>query len=188
MDLFINECLNSLAFKERETSDFLIRLFNELLVNNSVTNSSDSPAGGSVSSSNYPQATYVNEFASENHYLNNNNCFNNLIQFELQPFDDDVKVGFPLTQSAHFGPFHSSTGISSKEFGFNFKKENIKYLRGDYAKWLSKMNDLEELMKTMIVQINAKRFGGEANTEDSAEPGITNRVRSWKSLLWRVSR
>ena len=94
MDLFINECLNSLAFKERETSDFLIRLFNELLVNNSITGSSDS-AGSVSSSANHPQATYVNEFASENHYLNNNDCFNNLIQFELQPYDDDAQVKQP---------------------------------------------------------------------------------------------
>ena len=69
-----------------------------------------------------------------------------------------------------------------KEFGFNFKKENIKYLRGDYAKWLSKMNDLEELMKTMIVQINAKRFGGETNRDDSPEPGVQSRVRIRNAL------
>ena len=93
MDLFINECLNSLAFKERETSDFLIRLFNELLVNNSMNSSSDS-SGSASGPSSTAQATYVNEFASENHYLNNNNCFNNLIQFELQPYDEDAKVRY----------------------------------------------------------------------------------------------
>ncbi len=64
IDSFIDESLSSLVFKELEYSKFLIGQFEESFIKSEC-----------------------NESNSDMFYSNNNTCFNNLIQFELESHD-----------------------------------------------------------------------------------------------------
>lgn len=192
MDTFINECISSLAFKEKESSEFLIGLFNELLVVNATpqpnsnqklrkTNSTISSSQSSLNNEPKSQiepfdqseqhqsdettnSQLLNEHSSENYYLDTNECFNNLIQFEMQSYDSEYEnVKFNILCWSQLIVIMKFFSFKNKPFQFNFKRENIKYLSNDYAKWFAKMNDLEQLMRKMVVQINEKRMSIEEN-------------------------
>ena len=82
LDSFINESLNSLAFKELETSKFIIQQFEETFMNSPIASEA-------------AQLNLESESNSDIFYSNNNRCFNNLIQYELEPHDkelNDVKI------------------------------------------------------------------------------------------------
>ncbi len=79
LDSFINESLNTLAYKELETSKFVIRQFQE-----SFLSPSDCSA---ATNDNVKFAKSDSESNSDIFYSNNNSCFNNLIQYDIQPHD-----------------------------------------------------------------------------------------------------
>ena len=119
MDIFINECVSSLAFKERESSEFLIGLLNELLPpsqssssngqqkiqqnNSTIVNTSSQSSLSNEPKSSATESTetsvcndditnqLMNDHISENYFLDKNECFNNLIQFELQSYDSEFE-------------------------------------------------------------------------------------------------
>ena len=75
--------MNTLAYKELETSQFLIKQFEESFMN--ITHS--------LSDNNQKQQKFTPLFSEVNSdifYSNNNSCFNNLIQFDLQPHDKSL--------------------------------------------------------------------------------------------------
>ena len=128
MDTFIDDCLNSLVFKDIESSKFLMKQFEETV--------DMSSQDGSQQSSHYASNALPNLNSSENFFLDKESCFQNLVQFDLKTFDPDFE----------------------KMFEFTFQKENMKTLGNDYMKWSNKLNELENLMKTMLSQINEKRL------------------------------
>ena len=80
LDAFINESINTLAYKELETSHFLIKQFNETFLNISDVAIVKSDKVSKL----FPIYSETN---SDIFYSDNNSCFNNLIQFELEPHD-----------------------------------------------------------------------------------------------------
>lgn len=130
--------MNTLAYKELETSQFLIKQFEESFMN--ITHS--------LSDNNQKQQKFTPLFSEVNSdifYSNNNSCFNNLIQFDLQPHDKSL----------------------NKNFNFHFEKENIQYLCADYTKWSNKLAELDELLQCMLQQLNEKRRATSYNNEEN---------------------
>lgn len=93
--------MNSLFYKEIETSKFLIGELEDIVTCDSkfsASNSSNFSSSFSSSSSEPKQAlnqSLLNDFTSENYFMKNHNCFNNLIQFDQQSYDpNEKKVDF----------------------------------------------------------------------------------------------
>ncbi len=90
IDSFIDESLNTLALKEIEVSKFLVKQYedNDLVnkTNHITNNATDASSGREETIKNH----FENESNSDIFYSNNHSCFNNLIQFELQPHDHSL--------------------------------------------------------------------------------------------------
>ena len=82
--MFIDVCLNSLAFKELESSKFLIKQFEDSIINTVKPILNSPPELNQMY-----QDAIANDHTSENFFMNNHGCFNNLIQFDLQPHDPE---------------------------------------------------------------------------------------------------
>ncbi len=81
VDTFIEECLNQLIFREIESNKFLIKNFEDSFSNHLSPNSEN------IAISVTTQSDQDNR--NEGFFINNNNCFHNLIQYDLQPYDVD---------------------------------------------------------------------------------------------------
>lgn len=84
IDNFIDECINSLIFKEIDHGQFTVRQFEEGVLK-SVLNSAHAP-------SNISDIQVYNTNSSENFFVNSNDCFQNLVQFELESYDSEFDV------------------------------------------------------------------------------------------------
>ncbi|CAF0714496.1 unnamed protein product [Brachionus calyciflorus] len=124
LDAFIDESLNTLVLKEVESSKFLVRHFEDSILN-----------AFNINSENPSERSNVQKNSSEGYFIDRNECFSNLIQYDLQPHDTEFQPSF-----------------------FSFQKDNIKNLSDDYVKWSSKLNDLENLMTAMLTKVNEKRI------------------------------
>lgn len=81
--------------------------------------------------------------SSEAYFIDRNDCFSNLIQFDLQPHDSDFQPSF-----------------------FSFQNENLKSLSNDYVKWTAKLNEVEKLMTAMLTKVNEQKM------ENTQEPSL----------------
>lgn len=76
--------MNQLIFREIESNKFLIKNFEDSFSNVSTSNNE------TTSSTIDPNQSNKNE----GFFINNNNCFHNLIQYDLQPYDADFNKVF----------------------------------------------------------------------------------------------
>ena len=98
IDSFIDTCLSSLIYKEIETSRFQIGQLQDMIVceirpisakcsTSSLCADSNGQAQSYVESKQTYNPTLLNDYTSENFFMKNHDCFNNLIQFEQQSYD-----------------------------------------------------------------------------------------------------
>jgi hypothetical protein len=168
LDTFIDDCLNSLVFKDIETSKFLMKQLHES-INLSLVVSGGEGGGETETSSisdlnssrrfsvlSQLRPIHPTENSSENYFLKKEDCFHNMIQFDTRVHDSDF----------------------DRKFEFTFQKENLKMLGVDYTKWHGKLSEMENLMRVMLSQINEKRMTL-VSEDDGQKENVTNLFSSF---------
>ena len=92
MSTFIDDCLNSLIFKDIEASKFLVKQFKE-----SIELKLDSTElGPNINQTRRFSALASNRSASINenttYFIDKETCFNNLIQFDIKTYEPEFEV------------------------------------------------------------------------------------------------
>ncbi|RNA21254.1 hypothetical protein BpHYR1_020360, partial [Brachionus plicatilis] len=146
IDSFINESLNTLVLKDIESSKFLVKHFEDSLFNSE--NKSEICA----------DRLNISNNSSEAYFIDRNECFSNLIQFDLQPHDSEFQPSF-----------------------FSFQNDNLKNLSNDYVKWTAKLNEVEKLMTAMLTKVNEKKM--ENCEETSIDFSVDLKQEEYRFLL-----
>ena len=130
-----------MVLKDIESSKFLVKHFEDSLLESE-------------------NRSKISDNSSEAYFFDRNECFSNLIQFELQPHDN------------HFHPSF-----------FSFQNDNLKSLSNDYLKWTAKLNEVEKLMTTMLNKVNENKIENSQETSLGHDFLVDPKQEEYRFLL-----